>query len=138
MITNAQKTMLHIAKAKLLLSDDMYRSILREQAGVDSSLKLTNTGFDAVIRRLEELGFQNTARRRRWTRPEPKTLISAGQLDLINELFSQLGMDSAERQRGFCLRQCKRAWPQTRLEGNKVIEGLKAMIARRPKGTVNL
>ncbi len=131
MISNAQKAVLHVAKAQLHLDDEMYRAILREQAEVGSSTELTNDGFDKVMRRLEELGFQNTARKaRRWSKPSPQSAITAEQQALIRELYSQLGWTEMPRQIGFNKRCCGKSWPQTRTHANKVIEGLKAICGR--------
>ena len=136
MISNAQKAVLHVAKAQLKLSDDFYRAILKEQGGVDSSTKLTDKGFEAVMRRFEELGFQmvgHTRRarsRRRWSNPQPGNPVTPDQQQLIATLYGQLGWAELPRQMGFSKRCCGKSWPQTRTDANKVIEGLKAMLAR--------
>ena len=131
MISNAQKAMLHVAKSQLKLEDEMYRAILREQGGVESSTELTNTTFERVIRRLEELGFVNSARRplRRDRRPtEP---VTPEQQQKIRDLYATLGWTETARQMGFNKRCCRKSWPQTRTDAAKVIEGLKAIVARR-------
>lgn len=128
MISNAQKAILHVAKAKLHLEDDFYRSILRENAGVESSTDLTNKGFDKVMKRLEQLGFYNTARRRKG---RPLDSITPEQLAHIRDLYGQLGWSEQSRQMGFNKRCCRRSWPQSKSDGIKVIEGLKAMLSRQ-------
>jgi nucleotidyltransferase/DNA polymerase involved in DNA repair len=128
MITTAQKTLLHVAKSKLGLSREDYEAILFEQAGVSSSTELDNHGFDQVVKRFEELGFHNTTRRVR--RREPGATVTAEQLSKIQALFHELGIDTRARQAGFCKRQCRKPWPQTREDANQVIEGLKKMIER--------
>ena len=52
------------------------------------------------------------------------------QLALIQELFEKHGWTEGERQAGFSKGHCGKSWPQTRRDANKVIEGLKAMLAR--------
>jgi adenosylmethionine-8-amino-7-oxononanoate aminotransferase len=128
MITSAQKTLLHVAKAKLGLSREDYEAILVEQAGVSSSTELDNKGFDQVVKRFEELGFHNTARRPR--KRQPGETVTAEQLAKIQALFLELGIDTRARQAGFCKRQCRKPWVQTREDANKVIEALKKMIDR--------
>lgn len=58
-----------------------------------------------------------------------KTIETDAHLQLIEELAAKLGWDEA-RLRGFCQRQIKRDSPTTTEEGNKVVEGLKAMAKR--------
>jgi hypothetical protein len=131
MISNAQKAVLHIAKSQLQLEDEMYRAILQENSGCSSSSDLTNTTFDQVMKRLEELGFKNTARRPRPRRqPHGAAMITADQQHLIKDLYEQLGWTEMPRQMGFSKRCCKKSFPQTRTDANKVIEGLKAIMKR--------
>jgi hypothetical protein len=130
MISKAQITLLHVAKTRLGLEDEMYRAILREQGGVDSSTQLTNANFDRVMKRFEELGFVNTAKRPRWRTAQPKGLVTPAQQGLIRGLYEQLGWSDVARQIGFSKRVCKKSFPQTRGDANKVIEALKAMIKR--------
>lgn len=129
MITNAQKTILHVAAQELGLAREYYEAILQEAGGVTSSKDLDTAGFERAIRRMEELGFVNTARKR--PASKPKATPSPKQLAFIQVLFRQIGWTEAERQRGFCQRQTGKAWPQTREEANRVIEGLKAMLKRQ-------
>jgi hypothetical protein len=76
----------------------------------------------------KKLGFTNTARRLRV--PRPKGTVTQQQLDLIAALYTQLGWTELPRQIGFSKRCCRKSWPQTRTDANKVIEGLKAMLGR--------
>ncbi|MGA7617017.1 MAG: phage protein GemA/Gp16 family protein [Thermoanaerobaculia bacterium] len=129
MITSAQIRMLHIAQRQLEIPREHYEAIMLEAAGVTSSKALDNAGFDAVIRRFEELGFRNTARHSR--RPyHPAEPITHAQQQLIEGLYLELGWDDRDRQIGFNRRQCRKSWPQTRRDANRVIEGLKAIRAR--------
>ena len=56
-ISKAQITILHVAKAKLAMDDDTYRSVLAKCAGVTSSTKLDVAGFTAVMGFFEYCGF---------------------------------------------------------------------------------
>jgi hypothetical protein len=49
MISKAQKAILHVAKAKLAVPDDQYRTILVQVAGVTSSTELDQAGFEGVM-----------------------------------------------------------------------------------------
>jgi hypothetical protein len=75
----------HVAKAKLCLSDDDYRAILRRMAGVDSAKLLGDDGFAAVMAEFERLGFEPA-------RSKPRASYRDGfatpsQLDLIHDLW---------------------------------------------------
>ena len=59
-----------------------------------------------------------------------KTIETDAHLRKIDDLAAKLGWD-ADRLRGFCQRQIKRDVPTTTEEGNKVLEGLKAMVKRQ-------
>ncbi|MGE5551920.1 MAG: regulatory protein GemA, partial [Bacteroidota bacterium] len=109
------------------LDDDLYREILRQEAQAESSAALTYRQFDRVMARMRKLGF----RRRRQVRPaEPGALITREQQEKLQALYAALGWTASNRQQGFNRRQIARPWPQTRQEANKVIEGLKKILAR--------
>lgn len=57
LISQKQKAVLHVAKARLGLEDEEYRAILRRCAGVETSLGLDEAGFERVMREMERLGF---------------------------------------------------------------------------------
>ena len=48
-LSNKQKAILHVAKAKLNLTDEEYRTALVQIAGVESSKQLDQGGFDAMM-----------------------------------------------------------------------------------------
>jgi phage gp16-like protein len=56
MITNRQKAMIHVARAKVGMSEDDYRAML-SGFGVESSKQLTQGKFDAVMQHFGKLGF---------------------------------------------------------------------------------
>lgn len=58
MPSRRQLALLHVAKAKLGLSDDEYRAVLLGAGGVDSGAKLDAAGLDAVLGYFEHIGFQ--------------------------------------------------------------------------------
>ena len=59
-INNAQKAVIHVAKAQLHMADEDYRSLLGRCAGVSSSMGLDEAGFLAVMAEFERLGFRKT------------------------------------------------------------------------------
>lgn len=146
MISNAQKALLHIAKAQLGITDEDYRALLKAEGGVESSSDLDNRGLNRVLKRFAKLGFVNTAHRPR--RSQPKGLISPEQQHLIADNYVRLarltaaagrpGFHSFAAQTAFNRRCCGKAMPQTRGDANKVIEGQKAIIARAQVVTENV
>lgn len=129
-ISNAQKAILHVAKSRLHLDRDQYEAVLQAAAGVHSSSELDNSGFDRVMSRFEELGFENRSTTKKRRTPRPASPITPQQQMLIRDLYLQLGWNDVARQAGFNQRQVRKPWPQTRRDANKVIEGLKAILAR--------
>ena len=131
-VVAGQLALIHVAKKELALSDEDYRAILG-QYGVSSSKDLTMVGFEQVMAHLERLGFRNSRPGRQPARAPVRDADGPpfpAQLKMLDIYFGRLGFDSAERRQGFCQRQIKKPWPQTRAEANKVYEGLKAMVAR--------
>ncbi len=61
-ISNPQKAILHVAKAKLGWDDDLYRQALVRIAGVTSSTKLDQAGFEAMMGFAEYCGFRPVGR----------------------------------------------------------------------------
>ena len=51
--------LVHVAKGKVGMADEIYRAMLREVAGVDSSKQLDPAGFATVMNRFKALGFVN-------------------------------------------------------------------------------
>lgn len=133
-VTNSQLALIHVAKKELALADEDYRSLLELHGGVTSAKHLTLEGFERVMKRLEQLGFQssNIASRQPKHRPyqDADGVPYPAQLKMIEHNFEQLGFHETERRQGFCQRMIKKPWPQTRAEANKVFEALKAMVAR--------
>lgn len=133
-INKEQIKLLHVAARELQLDEDLYREILRQEAGVESSKNLNRLGFDKVLKRFKQLGFKKAGRPYHRPSPaatsnDPNALITEGMTFKIQKLFREIGFD-LPKQRAFNLRVCKRPWPQNRAEGNQIIEALKKMAAR--------
>ena len=125
MISNAQKTLLHVAKSQLGLDDETYRDLLNAEAGVTSSKDLDNAGLNRVLNRLAKLGFKNTTHRPpRRRQPNAGALATDEQQALIAKLYRDLGWPPGAQQMAFNNKCCKKAWPQTRSDATKIIVGL--------------
>ncbi len=138
-LTPAQNRLIHSAARNLGLDREAYGDVLFSAAGVRSSKDLTPAGFDAALRRFEELGWKNPVphpKPRRRRSPEVQhaaplgDTVSGRQQAKMQHLYSELGMETEARQIGFNRRQCGKPWPQTRRDANRVIEGLKKMAGR--------
>ncbi|MCL6612612.1 MAG: regulatory protein GemA [Peptococcaceae bacterium] len=134
-ISKEQKKLLHVAARELNLDDDLYREILRQEAGVTSSKNLDPAGFDKVMKRFKQLGFEKSGKPYRrpshpFGGPNPFAKITEGMMYKIEMLYREIGMTDKKRQIEFNRRVCKKPWPQSRMEGNQIIEALKSMAAR--------
>lgn len=58
MIARGQLSLIHVARARLAMSEQDYRALLQRVAGVASSKLLDARGFDAVMAEFTRLGFQ--------------------------------------------------------------------------------
>ena len=134
-ITKKQLALLHVAKNELALDDIDYRNVLDLYGGVTSAKDLDNDSFKRVLIYLEKVGFKNRARKvHQRNKPlvsNPDGLPYPAQLNKLEQLFVEMDINESSRKQGFCRRVIKKPWPQTRDETSKVIEGLKAMVARK-------
>ncbi|MCH7357311.1 regulatory protein GemA [Acinetobacter sp. NIPH 1958] len=78
--------LIHVAKTKLGLDDDVYRDILKSTTGKDSSKELNLAQLDAVLDRLKQLGFSVEPK----NKDDFKNLASDSQSKLIRHLWIQL------------------------------------------------
>ena len=78
--------LIHVAKTKLQLEDDVYRDILKSTTGKDSSKLLTPAQLEAVLDRLKQLGFEVESK----DKTGVKNLASDAQSKLIRHLWLQL------------------------------------------------
>lgn len=132
-LTRKHTSIIHVAKAQLGLTDDDYRAILQAVAGVDSSTELCDAGFEAVMYRFQQLGFESAWNRRHFGhRPG---MASPGQVALIRELWADFtdGMGTDATLGKWLRRQFKieavRFLPSD--TARKAIGALKAMNARK-------
>lgn len=78
--------LIHVAKTKLGLEDDVYRDILESTTGKTSSKLLTPAQLEAVLDRLKQLGFEVESK----DKAGVKNLASDAQSKLIRHLWLQL------------------------------------------------
>jgi hypothetical protein len=86
--------LLHVAKSRLKLSDDDYRSILLSSGGVTSTRDLDERGFEAVMDRFRGLGFVSAARKR--GHGQRLGMATPAQLDLILTLWRRAAADPTD------------------------------------------
>ena len=87
MISPKQSRLLGVARRQLHLSDDEYRAILRNHAGVESSSQLNTEKLDAVMQEMKALGFVHTRRARSFG--ERHGFASPAQVGTIRNLWEQ-------------------------------------------------
>lgn len=78
--------LIHVAKTKLQLDDELYRDILESTTGKTSSKLLTPAQLEAVLDRLKQLGFEVESK----DKTGVKNLASDAQSKLIRHLWLQL------------------------------------------------
>lgn len=124
--------------------DPTLRRIVREVSGQEHTSQLSASQAQSVVRKLElELAAyaKPAPAPRPASRPhepwgergeEPRDVarITPAQQVMITGLFRLLGK-SRQEQVGFSQRQCKKPWPQTFEDADKLIEPLKAMLKRQ-------
>jgi hypothetical protein len=88
-LTNSQKAILHVAKAKLGISDETYRTALVQVCGVTRSTELDREGFEALMGLFEYLGFKPTEAKGANYGARPG-MASFAQLELIRALWREI------------------------------------------------
>ena len=144
-IGRKKKALVHIAKENLHLDEESYRQILKGVAGVESSTRLTEKGFEKVMKRFQEMGFkgllphpyQPIPKGRLIPLDSPQGLesITSSQLDFVSYLLEKLNWDE-EHYHGFCRRIIKRPEPLTKRDGQKIIIGLMAIMRKKNTPTL--
>jgi hypothetical protein len=139
-IGRKKKALVHIAKEDLHLDDGSYRQILKGVAGVESSARLTEAGFEKVMRRFQEMGFKGLlpdpyqpvpkGRLIPPESPQGQETITSSQLGFVSFLLEKLNWDE-EHYRAFCRRIIKKSEPSTKRDGQKMIIGLMAILRQR-------
>ncbi len=141
-IGRKKKALVHIAKEDLHLDEESYRRILKGVAGVESSIQLTQEGFEKVMKRFQEMGFRGLlphpfhpipkGRLIPTGSPEGSDSITLSQQDFIVYLLEKLEWDQGHYQ-AFCKRIIKKNNPLTKRDGQKIIIGLMAIMRKRAR-----
>jgi len=132
-ITRNQMKLIHVARRKLGLEEEHYRTALVQIAGVASIKELDRGGFDALMGYFEYLGFAPLNRRGPDYGGRPG-MASFAQIELIRALWSEYTCGKAgENEMNKWLERCWKISSlrfQTKAAAPKVITALKAMKAR--------
>ena len=133
-LNRKQIAVLHVAKAKLGISEAEYRAALVQIAGLESSTELDRGGFEALMGFFEYLGFEPLLRRGQDFGKRPG-MASFAQLELIRELWREytLGAYGSEDELNKWLLRCFKVSSLrflTMEAARKAITALKAMKAR--------
>jgi len=139
-IGRKKKALVHIAKEDLRLGEESYRQILKGVAGVESATRLTEEGFENVMKRFQEMGFKGLLPYPYHPMPKGRLIpsgspqglesITSNQQDFISYLLKRLIWDE-EHYHAFCQRIIKRPDPLTKRDGQKIIIGLMAILRKR-------
>jgi hypothetical protein len=139
-IGRKKKALVHIAKEDLRLDEESYRQILKGVAGVESTTRLTEEGFENVMKRFQEMGFKGLLPYPYHPVPKGQLIpsgspqglesITSNQQDFISYLLKRLIWDE-EHYHAFCQRIIKRPDPLTKRDGQKIIIGLMAILRKR-------
>lgn len=129
----AKLRLVQVARSRLGLADDDYRSLLARAAGVSSSRDLTENGFHQVMEIFGMLGFQSDSNKRNLGRRPG--FATAGQVAAIRRLWLEYtNGEGTEMQLNHWL---ERTWGVSALRfltaenGPKAILALRAMCRRR-------
>ncbi|MGA9722681.1 MAG: regulatory protein GemA [Candidatus Binatus sp.] len=132
---------IHVAKKQLRLDDDLYQAIVERVSAkfratpISSSGQMTPRERKALLEEMRTLGFRRIERPERWEKP---LAPGEGQFKKILALWAELGAtgtlhDGSEKAlRAFVKKMTGLESPRwlTAAQSNKVIEGLKAWLAR--------
>ncbi|GEM_PF-3474205 len=138
MISKAKKTLLHVARQQLGMTEPEYRHLLIEHTGFMSSAdpKFGDEDFKKILDHMKILGFE--VRRDFDTtqvRKDPDELPNPAQLKMLDHLwedFSQYDVRAKglKFRQGFHVKLIRRPWPQTRREANICVEAMKVRVKR--------
>lgn len=91
MLSNKKKALIHVAKARVGMTDDEYRAML-SSVGAASSVELDWRGFKVVMERFEALGFKRERGKegKRENKPAPSSKEKL--LGKIGAVLADLGL----------------------------------------------
>ena len=132
-LSKRQITLIHVAKTKLGLDDDLYRAVLVNLCGVTSSTELDQAGFEALLAFFEWRGFRPLTLNGANYGPRPG-MASYAQLELIRALWFEFTKGQGKEDAlNTWLERCFKVSSLrflTKENARKAIVGLKAMKTR--------
>ena len=135
MLDRKRISLIHIAKARLKLSDDDYRAILWRVAEVESATQLDELTFDDLMTEFERLGFRSTWKRQ--TGGYRAGMATPSQIGFMRGLWRDYrGEDDAQAFRHWLERFHKITDPRfaTSEKATAILAALKSMVARTRAG----
>lgn len=127
---------IHAQASALQLDDDTRRAMQTQLVGIESTKNMNVAQLSTIWQRLTVLANDaGLSRPRKKGRPgrderQPAEPPTKEQLEKIEHLYADLNVRSRAAMQPLARRITGHPWPQTRVEANKLIEGLKAMRAR--------
>ena len=132
-IDATQVKIIHIAKAQLGLSDDLYRDILAGHYGKDSSKDLSFKEAHGLIEYFKTLGFRVkpvNAKPRRAPAPANVTFIATPeQIQMIDALRREVKWRYSDGYERWLSKYLKTDQVRTNPQASRAIEGLKGLIS---------
>lgn len=132
-ITSKHLALVHVAKARLGLSDEEYRRILRTVAGVETSRDLDEYAFDLLMLHFQRLGFSSDFGRRNLG--NRAGMASPAQVEKLRRLWS--GFTAGEGNDASLGKWLDRQFKASALrflttgQAHKAIGALSVMVAKR-------
>jgi Protein of unknown function (DUF1018) len=125
---------LHIAKKQLGLDEDTYRAALTRITGKDSAKDMSAAELEAVLKDFSRHGFK--AARKGFSGPASASAMKIMALWMSGWNLGVITNPSPEAMEAFIIRQtgiAKAQWLKDASDAGKVIDGLKAWLAREAK-----
>jgi len=135
-ITAKQLKMVWTLARQLGMDSELLHEMVFEVTGKDSLKKLSVPEAVGIIDGLVDDGAK-VRKKRKSRRDLPENvieLLTGKQIRLIEYLVDQLGWENPNQLTGFNRRVLKKERICTKQEASKIIEGLKAILNRKPKG----
>lgn len=131
-LSRKQYALLNVAKGKIGLDEDAYRSCLVQIAGVQSATDLDRDGFDALMAYFEYLGFLPVVPRGPTYGARPG-MATPAQVQFIRDLWAEYTGEGREDALNKWLLRCWKVSSLrflTKADAQRAITALKAMKAR--------
>jgi len=135
-ITGKQLKMIWTLARQLGMDSELLHDMVFNITGKDSLKKLSVPEAIGIIDGLVDDGAQVRKKRKKRVRVGPNVieLLTGSQIRLIEYLVGKLGWNNPNQLKGFNSRVIKKERICTKQEASKIIEGLKAILNRKPKG----